>query len=286
VRLGVAGMMPGDLRDIDAVLARKIVELGFTGVAIHMAGDPESVSAATCERARQILDEQGVEIVQFWGFYPSLLSLDEAIRQESVRILHGLIRLAALLGASMVCVRPTSLNPRGVWWPHPDNYAPATEDRLVRSLQEIATACEVHGIPIALECHVTTTLDSPQSVARIIQRTGSNWIKVNLDPVNFIRDLRSAYHTTGIIQQLFDTLSPYIVAAHVKDVYVEDRHVIHISETIPGDGNFDFDTFFRKFEALLPDGYALIEHLPESQVPQAMAFVTQKLNDLQIPIVR
>lgn len=286
MQLGVAGMTPGDLNEIDAALARKISELGFSGVGIHMTGDPQSVPSATCKRIRSILEEQGLHVVQLWGFYPSLITSDETVRRESVGIVQEVIRLASNLGASMVGVRPTSLNARGVWWPHPDNFLPATEDRLVRSLAEIATACESHGVPIALECHVTTTLNSPQTVQRIIERTESTWVKVNLDPVNFISDIQVAYHTTALIHELFDRLSPYIAAAHVKDVYVEDRHVVHISETIPGDGVFDFDTFFRRFELLLPRGCALIEHLPENQVPQAMAFVTHKLNELEIPIVR
>ena len=106
-----------------------------------------------------------------------------------------------------------------------------------------------------------------------------------MDPFNFVADFQTAYNTTALVNHLFDVLSPYIAAAHVKDVYVEDRHVVHISETIPGDGIFDLDTFFRRFEALLPDGFALIEHLAEAQIPQAMAFVTQKLKALNIPIV-
>jgi len=88
-----------------------------------------------------------------------------------------------------------------------------------------------------------------------------------------------------LVNDLFDVLDPCIAAAHIKDVYVEDRHVVHISETIPGDGIFDFDTLFRRFEALLPQGYGFIEHLPESQIPQAKVFVVNKLNQLQIPIL-
>ncbi len=285
MHLGVTGMIPGDFNLIDDQLGRKIAELGFSGVGAHLAGDPKSVSSALCQRVRHILDQHGIGLIQFWGWYPSIISADDSIRREGVGAVQDLIQVGANLGARMVGVRPTSLNPRGPWWPHPGNEEPATEDRLVRSLREIASACEIHGIPIFLECHVTTTLNSAESVRRIVERTESKWIKVNMDPINFIGDLRTAYHTTELVNRLFDTLGPYIAAAHVKDVYVEDRHVVHISETIPGDGIFDFDTFFRRFEALLPDGYAFIEHLPESQIPQAAAFVTQKLQALNIPII-
>ena len=132
---------------------------------------------------------------------------------------------------------------------------------------------------------MTSTLNSATSVQRIVEAAQSQWIKVTLDPVNFINDIRSAHHTTDLVNDLYDILGPYIAAAHIKDVYVEDRHVVHISETIPGDGIFDFDTFFRRFEALLPEGYGFIEHLPESQIPQANVYVRQKLKQLNIPIL-
>ncbi len=285
MRLGVTGMMPGNLADIDQNLIRKIAELGFSGVGMHLVGDPLAVSDADIQQARVVLDEQGIGLIQFWGWYPSLITSDEAIRAEGVRAAQSIIRLAGKLGAEMVGIRPTSLNPRGVWWPHPDNYRPETEDRLVRSLTEIAKASADVGIPIALECHTVSTLRNATAVRRIIERTQSPWVKYNLDPVNFVADLDVAYDTTTLLNELFDVLGPYIAAAHVKDVYVEDRHVVHISETIPGDGIFDFDTMFRRFEALLPNSYGFIEHLPEAQIPQAKAFVTEKLKQLQIPII-
>jgi len=286
MRLGVTGMMPGDLAAVDERLARKIAELGFTGVGMHLAGDPKAVSAEICHKASSILAQQGIRVIQFWGNYETIISPDESVRKSGVSTAQEIIRVAADLGADMVGIRPTSLNPRGAWWPHPDNDSPVTEERLIRSLHEIASASEKHGVPIALECHVTSTLNSATSVQRIVEAAQSQWIKVTMDPVNFINDIRSAHHTTELVNDLFDILDPYIATAHIKDVYVEDRHVVHISETIPGDGIFDFDTFFRRFEALLPEGYGFIEHLPESQIPQANVFVTEKLKQLNIPILK
>jgi|FLYN01.1.fsa_nt_gi sugar phosphate isomerase/epimerase len=285
MRLGVTGMIPGDF-NVDDKLARRIVELGFTGVGAHWTQPLDALTPAVRQRFLAALEQQGLQLVQFWGLYPSIISPDEQVRQTGVRTVREIVKIGAELGAAMVGVRPTSLNPRGDWWPHPDNYAPETEDRLVRSLRDIAAACEIHGIPIALECHVTTTLNSAEGVRRIVERTESTWVKVNMDPVNYVRDLHAAYHTTELIHHLFDVLGPYVASAHIKDLYLEDRLVVHISETVPGTGILDFDTFFRRFEALLPDGYAIVEHLPESLIPQAAAFVIQKLADLNITIRR
>ncbi len=71
---------------------------------------------------------------------------------------------------------------------------------------------------------------------------------------------------------------------HIKDVVVGDNLVVHIDEDVPGRGFMDFDTLFRQFEAVLPYGYGLVEHLPEPQIPEALAFVRGKLNELNIPI--
>jgi sugar phosphate isomerase/epimerase len=253
---------------------------------MHMQGDPAEVSAETCRRARDVMARRGVAFVQFWGFYPSIISTDEAVRREGVRVVRDVLRLAPELGAHMVGVRPCSMNPRGDWWPDAENYTPATQERLVRSLREIGEACEAVGVPVALECHVTTTLSSPAKVREIIEQTESSWIKVTLDVVNFISSLPDAFNNAAVINNSVDTLAPYIAAMHVKDVYVEDRHVVHISETIPGCGILDFDTLFRRYEALQPDGFAIIEHLPESQTAQATAFVKARLNELGIRIVR
>ena len=184
----------------------------------------------------------------------------------------------------MIGIRPTSMSPNGAWSPHRDNYLPETEDRLVKSLSEIAQACEVHGLPMALECHVTTTLNSPQKVRQVIERIGSPWVKVNIDVVNFVGDFATAYDTTTLLHELFATLGKYAAAMHIKDVTVGDDLVVHIDEDVPGRGLLDFDTLFREFEAALPNGYGMVEHLTEAQIPEALAFVRRKLNELNIPI--
>jgi len=281
MQLAVSGeIVPRDLAAVDDTVAAKIAELGFRGVGAHFLGDPETLPRASLRRARQIFADRGLQIVQLSGWHPLLVHADAAVRRAGVRTLQHALRAAADCGAHMVISGPGSLNPRGHWWPHPDNHTPSAEDALVASLAEVVAACEEYGVPIALECHVTSTLDTPTRVRRVVERVASPWIKVSLDPVNFIADLQTLYNTSSLLNQLFDLLGPYIIAAHIKDAYAENRLVVHISETVPGTGLLDFDTFFQRFEALLPDGYAIIEHLPESQIALAHAFVAGKLAEL------
>lgn len=285
MRIGVAGaIVPRDLKAVDDRLAAKLAELGLTGVGTHFQGDPATLTREELRRARDVFAAHGIAVVQSWGWQQPLVSVDETVRREAARKLGHAVRVAAELGAQSVLSGPGSRNPRGPWNPHRDNHSASAEDALVRSLREVTSACEQYGVPIALECHVTSTLDSATRVRRVLDRVDSPWIKVSLDPVNFIGDFAMLWDTTPLLNELFDTLGPAIAAAHIKDVYAEDRLVVHISETVPGDGVLDFATFFRRFEELLPDGYGLVEHLPESLVPQAVANVRQTLTKLGLPI--
>ena len=285
MRIGVAGaIVPRDPRAVTDRLAGKLAELGVTGVGTHFQGDPATMTREELRRARDTFAAHGIAIVQSWGWQQPLVSPDEGRRREAAKTLGHAVRVAAELGAQSVLSGPGSRNPRGPWHPHRENHMQEAEDALVRSLSEVAGACEQYGVPIALECHVTSTLDSATRVRRVLDRVDSPWIKVSLDPVNFIGDFPTLWDTTPLLHELFDTLGSAMVAAHIKDVYAEDRLVVHISETVPGDGVLDFDTFLRRFEDLLPGGYGLVEHLPESLVPQAIAYVRKKLTELGLPV--
>ena len=80
----------------------------------------------------------------------------------------NLVKLAARMGVKESGVRATSLNPRGDYCVHPDNYKPETQDRLVKSLVEILQTAEDLNVDVVLETHVTTTLDTAENIRRVI----------------------------------------------------------------------------------------------------------------------
>jgi hypothetical protein len=90
-----------------------------------------------------------------------------------------------------------------------------------------------------------------------------------MDPVNFVGGIEDAYDTTALLNELFDTLGPYTVCGHAKDFRIEDRLVLHLEETVIGEGLLDQATFLSRFEESCHDGYVLIEHLPEEKIPAA-----------------
>ena len=277
MRAGVAGLMPRELSDVNADVARKIRETGFTGVSVVMH-DPEGSPRAEYERVRDVLADAGVTVAHANPIYECLVNPDESVRQEGIRVLQHSCRCCRWLGSGITHVRPGSLNPRGHWWPYPGNTSPETIARLIDSLRQVAPAAEDEGVVLALEGGVPSPLDTPERVEYVLEAVDSPVIRFNMDAVNFCGSLEDAYDTTGFLNRVFDLLGKYAVCGHIKDIVVEESLILHISECAPGLGIMDMETYLRRFEACCPDGYLLIEHLPDSEVPRAKAAVDEALS--------
>jgi sugar phosphate isomerase/epimerase len=210
------------------------------------------------------------------------VSPDDERRAEGVRLARRACRAARLLDAVFLLIRPGSNNPRGDWRPHPDNHTEAARERVIESLTQVCSAAEAEGVTIGLECHLVSPLDSPRVVREVIEAVGSAALRYNADPVNFVGSLPQAYDTTAVLHEVFQELGSFIISAHVKDLALGDRLVLHIDECAPGAGIFDLDTFMRLYEQYYPDGYALIEHLPDEKIPAAKAHLDKVLAEARI----
>jgi sugar phosphate isomerase/epimerase len=284
MKIGVLGLIMSDLTDVDYNKIRRAVELGFHGVGAHLTVPAAVVSDKTAAAVKAVIADQNVDFLQLWGPYPCIITPDEQARQAGVAQARDIVKLAAKMGVPGAGVRPTSLSPRGEWWPHRDNHTPETEERFLKSLMEILETAAEYDLNLVLEMHQTTVLDSPQRIRRIIESTGSNRVKVNLDTVNFVTDLQTAFNPTPMINEFFDLLGPYIDTVHVKDFYLEDHFVVHISETVIGTGMMDLDTVLRRSQQLQPNGYVIIEHLPLPLIPLAKRNLDQKIKALGLPV--
>lgn len=284
MKLGALGVIWSDWSDVDYNKVRWAAEVGFRGLGAHLTVPAREITPVTADRVCRSFQDVGLEFLQVWGPYPCIITPDEDVRRAGVEAARDIVRLAAQMGVAGSGVRPTSLNPRGDWWPHRDNHTAETEERFVRSLSEIVETAEPLGVNIILEIHATTVLDSAERIRRIIERVAPERIKVNLDTVNFIASIDRAHNPTPIINEMFDVLGPYTDTVHVKDFYLEDRLTFHVAETIVCEGLMDLDTVLRRTDALGPDMYAVIEHLPLSLIPQAYRNLSGRIRELGLPL--
>lgn len=280
MRFGVLGVIWSDWSDVTYELVAFARELGFRGMGAHLTVPAVGISEARAANVREAVAGNGLELLQLWGPYATIIHPDDEVRRRGVEGARDIVRLAARMGVPSSGVRPTSLNPRGDWWPHPENHAPGTEERLVRSISEILETALAEGVDLVLETHLTSTLDSAERIKRVIERTDPEHVRVNIDPVNFVGDLPTAFDPTPMIDELFDVLGDHCATVHVKDFTLEGRFVLHISETIPGTGMMDLDTVLRRTAALGPGAWAIVEHLPLGQVALAKRNLTDRATAL------
>ena len=127
------------------------------------------------------------------------------------------------------------------------------------------------GMTLAIEGHVLSPLDSARKMRDLLDAVASPALKFNVDMVNFIGSVMDVHHTARVINEVFDLLGKDTVAAHVKDVDLEDELVLHIKEVVMGTGTMDQGLILRRMAASCPDIYCLVEHLPDALVPKARA---------------
>lgn len=283
MKIGVAGYMPPDWRHIDVAAARRVRDAGFSGGQVFV-DRPLLADLADVKRVKQACDTAGLVIAQTNGWYESLINPDEATRAEGIRGLAQLIRIGRLLDTRFVYVRPGSINPRGHWWPHPLNHAPETFDRLVHSMKQACAVAEAEGQVLGIEGHVVSTLDTAQRVRDLLDAVGSPALKFNLDAVNFVGAARDAHDTTRLLNEIYDLLGADMIALHAKDCAILDEHVLHIVEVIPCTGAMNWDVLMRRWVECCPEGYFLIEHLPDDKVLIALDAIRRVAARLNIPL--
>ena len=272
MRIGLAGdLIPRDPAEITPELARKLTAMGITALVTHFQPPPDATMG---KQVGMVLADAGIHIVQATGYNPNLVHPDGAVRKAALVRLSGAFAAARSLGAEMVISGCGSHHSDFFYGPAAANHTPETRERLVESLRRAAPMVEEAGMVLALECHVLTTLDSPEHIREILDAVGSPWIRANFDPVNLLGDLPSLYNNGAAIEHMARLLSSlYVPCAHLKDVAPQAELVLHLAEVPPGTGLLDYDAFFAVCRQLGENTALVIEHLPAEQVPDAIAFL-------------
>ena len=273
MRLGVVGMLPADFRDITDEHLAAIAALKLTAGAFHapgaMLGD---VTAAEAHTVRDRFAAAGMDLAQFGvGFGECLFDPDDDIRSAVVQTIKESLRVAGDLAADCCLIRTGSLSPGGSYSPDPANHSPEARARLIDTLRRVAEDAEAAEMTIVIETHLLTIMNSPEANGSILGEVGSDRMRVVMDCVNHFQGLHQVYDSRARIDHIFEHMGPVSVVGHLKDAKVRDGFVIHIDEEIPGEGDLDLGHILRRWHELHPDGYMLLEHLPNEKYPLAAA---------------
>ena len=287
MRLGVVGFAPGDPRAVTEEVLRKGLDLGVTSVCYHGPGEIlDELTPADCNGVNALYDDLGLELAQFGiGYRACLFDPNGAVRDRVVRTIHRGIEVGSALRAHNVLIRTGSLNPAGSYDPTPENHEPGRLDVLIDTLSRVADKAEEEGMTVVVETHVLTIMGSPEINRKVIDAVGSDRLRVVMDFVNHFQSLDQAYNSTERLNHIFDVMGPISTVSHIKDISVEPGFVVHMNEEVPGAGELDLVTAVRRWEEIQPQGYMLVEHLPEDKIPTAVANVRRIAAEAGVEIV-
>lgn len=286
MRFGMSGcFLPEDMTDLSVAMCQRVRELGFSGIFTRFrANDPHTTSRATAQRVRDLLDGEGVRLFQATGYWQNMVTPDEDARKEAARTVQAALRLAGWMGARGIDTGPGSMSANGPWFPHPENWTASAERQLVKTLKECAHAAEDAGVYLSLESHQLVTLATPEITKAVLDEVNSPWVRCDYDSANWIT-LQTIYDTGTEVSRHFDILGDYIVSAHAKDVWVEDKLTVHIQDGCAGKGLMDFKTLFRRIEDLNPDYPVISEGNSTAELPEVARLFRETARELDIRVL-
>ncbi len=274
MRLGVVGLC-GDFRTLTSDEIEKIKALEFTGLSFHFrSAEIPSVPPDACSRCVQMLENANLDLVQFGITYEEcLFHPDVAVREAAIASVQSGMATAVSLNAQHYLFRPGSLNPDGAWTSHRDNHLPESMQRLIETLKPIAEHAEQQELTLVMETHAVSIMGSPEICREVVERVGSERLRIVMDFVNHFQTLLQVYNSKERLNHIFDVMGPVAPMAHIKDISVQNGLVLHLNEEVPGEGELELGVALKRFDELYPDGYGLIEHLPAEKIPLANANV-------------
>ena len=197
-----------------------------------------------------------------WGNNP--VSADDGTRRRSIENSQAKLRLADAIGACC-CVNVSGS--RGGNWagPHEEDLTDATFALIVDGVREIIDGVQPKNTYFTLEAMQWSYPDSPESYARLIDAIGRERFAVHLDPTNLVCSPQRYYHNTELIRECFRLLGPRIKSCHAKDVLMDDKALVHLSEVLPGTGRLDYQAYLEGLAALDEDTPLMLEHLSTAE---------------------
>jgi sugar phosphate isomerase/epimerase len=271
LKLGIVGMLPGDFRTHESSHFEAIRDLGFTGAGFHFPGElAGDISPSDIDRSGQLFSDHGIDIVQCAVTYREcLFDSDPAVRKMVARKITETAKIAAALNAHCFLIRPGSRNPQGSWTPHRDNHTSEAWALLIDTLRNIVPDLEKHGVMAVMETHVVSILKDPETSRKMVDEIDSPSLRLVMDYVNHFETLSQVYDSRTRLDHIFSEVGTTSPVMHIKDIAIGSGLVVHLDETVPGNGELDLAHCFQHFENLFPEGYGLIEHLKPDLIPEA-----------------
>jgi sugar phosphate isomerase/epimerase len=269
MRLGIfAKTFPG--ADAETVL-KAVGAAGFDCTQFNMAciglpsmpDDIPSQAIADISRARA---RSGVDVIALSGTY-NMIHPDRAVRATGLARLGVMLRAASQLDVGLVTLCTGTRDPQDQWRGHRDNATPEAWSDLLIEMNKAVELAEAAGVDLGIEPEQANVVASAADAKRLIAATGSQRIRIVLDPANlFEKAERSA--ARALVAAAIDLFADRIAMAHAKDRSPDGDFAA------AGAGVVDFPDFVGRLRAAGFDGPLVAHGLSPGEAPRVAAYLS------------
>lgn len=238
---------------------------------------PDVIPSELPARARRETAARGITIASVQGTF-NMCHPDAEHRRTGLRQLRVLAAACRELGTSMIHLCSGTRDRENMWRRHPDNGTPEAWRDMAACMREAVEIAKEASVVLAFEPEVNNVVDSAEKARRLLDETGSERLKVNMDAANLFHAGELA-RMDKILDRAFEILGKDIVLAHAKDLD-HDGDAGHLPA---GKGRLDYDRYLSLLHACGYKGPLYLHSLSGAQVPGCAAFLREKLARVTAP---
>lgn len=295
IQVGIfSGYFPYDLQ----TTATKIRALGFNTVQLDLHFSDIDLSAgqitdAKAKRVRDTFRAHDLPICAISG-YTNIVHPDLGERTRRVDYLKEIIRNARAFGTPYVISESGTFNADSDWVHDDKNKTQEGYDTVLAVLDDLRQTAYDHGATFLLETYVNNVIGSLEETERVFaDLAGRPGIELLMDPTNYF-ETHNIDRQQDVLGAVFDSIGDRVRIAHAKDVKrsgddksekhadIGDENALEshtfrgvgeIELPAAGLGELDYEYYVARLAEQSPNVPLIIEHLDESDVPRAKAFV-------------
>jgi sugar phosphate isomerase/epimerase len=262
-RVAGAGESHGAVAQDPVALARAHTAKGYTAAYAPQVSLSEGDKI---QDIRKAFADEGVMIAEV-GYWENLVDTDPATREAQRAQMRDALALAEELGARCaVDIFGSYCHGNGNSQHVAKNFSAEAFDEAVEMARYFLDEVQPKTAYFAYEIFPFSVVDSPEMIEKLIQAVDRPQFGVHLDLVNLINCPR-AYWTSGeIARECVRRFGDRIVAAHAKDLKMQEPAISVILEEVPaGQGVIDLATAMYELQQLPQEIPYMMEHLASAE---------------------
>lgn len=273
-----AGLSP-ELQTMEARLQKAREEgfscahLAFSKVIRGVTFDDCALTEGLAAYTKRAFAQNGLDVAVL-GCYLNLAHPDPAKLREIQSRYFGHLRVAALLGASVVGTETGAPNPE--YQMDANTHSREALEAFIRGLAPVVERAEHWGVTMAIEPvwkHIVYNADRAAQVLKAIQSPN---LRIILDPVNLLYP-GNADQKDRVIGEAIETLGDHIAVVHLKDFVREDGDLRALAA---GTGEMDYTSILRFMKDRKPYIQATLENTTNENAVAAREFLQRLYDEL------